>query len=72
MINAWLHGSAHANGLSGAAAEPPPWSQLEAMPGIDTTVLHAVRDSYRRLGLGERVDLKALHNNLLTLKRNMA
>lgn len=71
MINAWLDDSVHA-GRPTTSAATPPWSALEALPGIDLRALHAVRDSYRKLGLGERVDLKILHNHLLTLKRNMA
>lgn len=50
----------------------PPWNHLETMPLIDTAVLAEVRDSYSRLGRGEKVDLKGLHNKLLILKRNLA
>jgi hypothetical protein len=49
-----------------------PWQQLEAMPLVRPTLLNNVRLAYARLGQGEKVDLKKLHNQLLELKRILA
>lgn len=72
MVEAWLSGIWRSGHLSIGSQESPPWDELEYLPLVDSAVLRNVRESYRRLGRGEKVDLAELHNNILILKRNMA
>jgi hypothetical protein len=71
MVRTWLK-DLRRNQLVYAETAHPPWDKLEAMPLVDTAALSRVRDLYRRLGRGEKVDLEELHNYLLILKRNLA
>jgi hypothetical protein len=71
MVRTWLR-DIRRHRLEYADTVHPPWDELEAMPLIDTAALTRVRDIYSRLGRGEKIDLRELHNNLLILKRNLA
>lgn len=72
MVNQWLFELQESGQLHYRKAGAPPWEQLAEMPLVDKALLASIRDSYSRLGSGQKVDLKKLHNTIQTVKRNMA
>ncbi|MFK7977278.1 MAG: DUF4350 domain-containing protein, partial [Halioglobus sp.] len=71
MIDHWMAEMHQSGRLAGRLGASPPWRALEEMPMIDAELLSSVRSSYTRLGRGEKVDLKKMHNDIQTLKGNM-
>jgi hypothetical protein len=70
LVEGWFEELERTGRINAEAGTP--WQQLESMPLVRPTVLDSVRLSYARLGRGEKVDLKKLHNQLLELKRILA
>ena len=70
LIEGWLEELERTGHIHSGAGTP--WQQLESMPLVRPTLLDSVRLTYARLGRGEKVDLKKLHNQLLELKRILA
>lgn len=71
MVENWVLDLQRGGQLPAVGFVSPPWDLMQSMPLMDHSALRAIRDSYARLGRGEKVDLSALHNNILTLKRNI-
>jgi hypothetical protein len=70
MVEGWFEELERTGHIHAGAGTP--WQQLDAMPLVRPALLNKVRLAYDRLGRGDKVDLKKLHNQLLELKRILA
>jgi hypothetical protein len=70
LVEGWFEELERSGRIQAGAGTP--WEQIESMPMVRPTLLDSVRLTYARLGRGEKVDLKILHNQLLELKRILA
>lgn len=72
MVDNWIAALRRAGHLQGRHGSTPPWEALASMPLADSEVLAQIRDCYTRLGLGEKVDISKLHNNIQQMNKDMA
>ncbi len=67
MVDGWLRELER----SGRLQSGDPWEQLARMPLIPPAKLEQLKQDYARLGQGRKVSPKALHNQLLDIKRTL-
>jgi hypothetical protein len=67
LLDDWFREIRRSRGL--AAADAPPWAELEATPALDRSLLRQLNETHEKLARGRPVSLVRLHNLLCQARK---